>query len=428
MCFSGQGLPAIRPLLSLACGGNPGTPKPGSEGLINFGSLAVQGILSELTEGISEAAFVILFGGLTFNGTAFCGQGDVGDPGMSAQDWSDAVDYTNPVVNLPARIKAQQWFEHVIFPLVCDCSDGTAPPPPVTTGPPPVTTSPNTSPAPVGANCWDHSSTKTSSAPNTPLTWEDTLPEVTPTWSGAFAGVVGIQQPTPASITTTMTVGTEGTNPLAMQYQLTFYNSTGQVITGGGQVSNIQPGSGPQARNWAVPATAANWAIGSENNVGGATVATNRITMEATIYCAGQTPTTLLTPCCPPDPLVDQRLSAIMDMLTALLSEQSLAGKYQDTVRHAGLTGSGTININGATSAIRVEVKNDLSTWPQNPQTPTYYWSLGFITPVADGVPAKGTRLVYAQQLFEYLTFTDQISYALASSVQIDIVELTQGA
>jgi hypothetical protein len=115
-------------------------------------------------------------------------------------------------------------------------------------------------------------------------------------------------------------------------------------------------------------------------------------------------------------------------MLVELLSLQSLAGPYQDTIRHQNLTGNGTISINPASSAIRVEFKTDLTNWPHNPQTPNYYYSLGFVTPFAIGTPLRGQRIIYNRQTFTWPSYTDQIGYSMAPGLIFDLVELTRGA
>lgn len=419
----------ITPLAtSLACAGGPGTPKPGTAPLVSFSIGAVSAILGAMTDGVSALAIAVLFAGLSFDAGSFCQDGDVGDPGMTVDDWANALDYANPLTNVPAVLKAKQWFQHVIYPILCDCNDGTAPPPAVVTAPPALDTSPHTPPALLGPNCWSQDGTKFQSEPNGPLNWNDELPNIPPSQPSQVGFQVGIQTPLPTSASWTVTVGTEGANPLAVQGQLNFFTVGGTFIQGQG-ISFVSQAPGTTVtRTVPFPATAVNWNLGTENNVGGQSVATNSVKSTLTIYCTGQSPTSINTPCCPPDPSMDMRLAAIMDMLQQLLSLQPLGGPYQDTIRHSNLTGNGIITINPASSAIRVEVKNDLTNWPRHPQIPDYYFSLGFITPFAVGAPLRGQRLIYQHQTFTWPSYTDQIAYALEPSVQVDLVEQTRGA
>lgn len=417
-----------QPTDALACAGAPGVPKPGSEGIINFGSAAVQGILDDLTEGTSAIAFATIFGGATYNGTEFCSAGDVGDPGMSAQDWSDALDVTNPVVNAPARTKAQRWFQHVIFPIICNCANGTAPPPATPPGPPPVTTSPNTQPYTTGPNCWDHSAT----SPPIPNGWDTEYMQVfpnIPTTVQKTPPPLGIQQPLPAGYTVTITAGSEGSNPLPVSGNLNVFNSGGGLVgADSASWSNVSPGTSFTTPFVALTSTAAAWNMALFNTPGGGALSTNTATVELTIYCQGQSPTGVNSPCCPPDPSVDLRLGQLLDMVTQLLSLQALQGAYQDTITHPALSGNGTITINPASSAIRIDITTDLTSWPQYTQTPTYFLSLGFITPYAVGTPLRGQRVIYNHQTFTWPSYTDQVGYSLAPGITANIVELTRGA
>lgn len=72
-----------------------------------------------------------------------------------------------------------------------------------------------------------------------------------------------------------------------------------------------------------------------------------------------------------------------------------------------------------------MEVNNPLTSWPNNPGTPNYYFSLGFATPFAGGTPLKGQRLVYNHQVFSWPTYTDAIGYTLYPDVNIDLIELS---
>jgi hypothetical protein len=421
-------MPAIRPLLALACGGAAGVIKPTSQRFTYISASALALIFAEITDGLSLITLTAFLAGQTYDLFGICASGDPGDPGMSAQDWADAVDFGNPVVNLPARTKAGQWLIHYMWPNWCDCADGTVPPANTVTQPPAGSANQGTPPAGAGANCWDNTVTE---PPTLAQGQAYDLSKAQPQLPASYAGgpyVFHLPTPTPASVELFVTPNQEGSNAEGVNVFVNWFNANGTSVQPGFQFSALTPGETTDSGLIPVPTTAVNWDFAVTNVSGGGVASTNTCTLRLVIYCAGESPTTINSPCCPPDPSVDARLSAIIDMLTALLSEQSLQGAYQDTVRHAGLSGSGTIAINAATSAIRVEVKSDLTSWPSTAQVPTYYYSLGFITPSSSGIPSKGTRLVYATQIYSYLLYVDHIDYALAAPVVIDVVELTQGA
>jgi hypothetical protein len=138
--------------------------------------------------------------------------------------------------------------------------------------------------------------------------------------------------------------------------------------------------------------------------------------------CAGLNSPT--TPCCPPDPNLDIRLTQITQLLYELLSKSGSQGAYVDGPAHTGLSGQGTISISPSSRAIRLDVTSDLGSWPHNVQTPTYFFSLGFVTPYAVGTPLKGTRLIYNHQTFSWPTYTDTIGYTFSPGITANLVEL----
>lgn len=420
---------SVAPLATLACSGQPGAIKPGLERSVYVTGAAVAAIADRLVKDVSTRAVLGgLLAGVTFDLTHVCGDGDPGEPSMTAEDWLDAIDYARPGVNIPAGAKVLQWFTHLMWPVWCDCSNGTSPPENTVTPPPVSDSNPNTAPGPVGGGCWTSSQTR---LPNysSLLAWNfnDTLPQIAPFWNNGGLDIPTIQTPAPASLVVTMSAGTEGASPGTASGQVNFYNASHQPA-GVGNVGGAAPGASITSNPIVIPATAVSWqGIATSISQPGGT-ATNRVTWTSTIYCQGESPTNVITPCCPPDPSLDIRLRGIMDMLTQLLSLQSLAGPYVPSVSHTGLSGQGTISINPASSAVRFDVTSDLSSWPHNPQTPNYYYSLGFVTPFAVGTPLRGQRLIYNHQIFTWPSYTDTIGYTFPPGITANLVELTQGA
>lgn len=132
--------------------------------------------------------------------------------------------------------------------------------------------------------------------------------------------------------------------------------------------------------------------------------------------------------CCPPDPSIVLALNNILSIVTRMEQEleQLRTKPYVDGPRHSNLTGNGSIAIDPKSVAIRVEIKSDLTNWPRHPQIPTYYYSVGFITPFAVGTPLKGARLVYQNQIYTWPSYTDRIAYSLEGGVIVDLVELSK--
>ena len=418
----------MQPSQQLACNGAPGIPKPGAAPIVSVTMGMAEAILTGMTGGVSAFALAVLFAGLSFDLGQLCGEGDPGDPGMTLTDWTNAINYAEPQLNIPAVKKARQWFVHAMFPVWCDCSDGSSPPPNSTIAPPTNSPPPGTPSAPVGGGCWNATQT---SLP-IPNGWDESYMNVFPVIPTPVQKTPppnAIQTPLPSGFTVTVQAGNEGSTPIGVSGNINLFTSGGVLIGASSpNWQNVAPGTSYTTPYTTIPTNAAAWNMALYNSLGGGALSTNTATITLTIYCQGQSPTTLQAPCCPPDPSVDLRLGALFDMMQQLLSLQALKGAYQPTITHAGLSGDGTITINPASSAIRVDITSDLSHWPNNPQTPTYFYSLGFITPYAVGTPLKGSRVVYNHQTFTWPSYTDQIGYALAAGVTANIVELTQGA
>jgi hypothetical protein len=94
-------------------------------------------------------------------------------------------------------------------------------------------------------------------------------------------------------------------------------------------------------------------------------------------YCNGVVPT-LQQPCCPPDPSANARLDAILNMVT-LLQRQLAPFAYIEGSVHAGLSGSGTIAIQGL-----LGVKVDVTTLPgslgESGVLPVELFDVGYVT------------------------------------------------
>ncbi len=149
------------------------------------------------------------------------------------------------------------------------------------------------------------------------------------------------------------------------------------------------------------------------------------VLLRARWTCTAVAPNTLITPCCPPDSSLDSRLNYLIQLAHANigLTGQSLKG-HVDGTRHAGLSGAGTVTLVDSVQAIRVEIKTGLSALAFNPGDPNYYFSAGFVTPIAAGTPLRGSRLIYAAQTFPIASYVDQIGFTLPPAQTVDIVEL----
>jgi hypothetical protein len=402
--------------------------KPGYERTVYMGMPAIEALVA--TYGTPAAAVIMapVIGAITYDLLHVCNSGDPGDPGLGPPDFVDAVDTSNIIAMGAAWRKIQQWFVHVMWPVWCNCADGTIPPPATSLPLPPATVNPGLPGGTTGPNCWDANGTKA---------WDTT----TGWWFGHLLPQLGsppqygtdsyapqlLPTPKPTSVQWTLHCDSAGNNALGFASWIQFWDVNGTILTNDSWTDGGQPVGSPPRTHWMnIPAAAAYLLVsGVPVGVGNPT---NVAQGHVTLFCGGQTPSTPNTPCCPPDPLLDQRLTTIVGMLQQL-ANQVLVGNagLVDADRHSGLSGSGTVTLRNACAAVRVEVTSNLGGWPNNPGSPNYYFSLGFITSVAVGAPLKGWRLVYSRQTFPLEAYADQVGYTLPPGVVVDLVEQLAG-
>jgi hypothetical protein len=104
-------------------------------------------------------------------------------------------------------------------------------------------------------------------------------------------------------------------------------------------------------------------------------------------------------------------------------------GPTVDSTVHANLSGNGRVTISPTAAGVRIEITSRPPDWPAGKTDPAYLFSIGFITPRAQGTALRGSRLVYDHQIYEYPYYVDEVDYALALGVTVRLIELvTQSA
>jgi hypothetical protein len=100
---------------------------------------------------------------------------------------------------------------------------------------------------------------------------------------------------------------------------------------------------------------------------------------------------------------------------------------YADATVHAGLTGAGSFTLHDAALALRMEVTAGIPVDRQYAGNPVYYFDVGHVTPLINGSPLRGERLVYQKQLKLLPSLTDSIGYTFSQGVVVNITELVRG-
>jgi hypothetical protein len=412
----------------LACNGLPGVPKPGLPRQIAVNSSNLSGFLGLILEDPAAIPITLVVGGVLWDLNQLCGAAQPPDPVLTPQDFVDAVDIGNIVANGNAVNRIRQWFNFMMWPTWCDCADGTAPPAATTSPLPNVGVGSGLPAGPIGATCWDATATISKNTPQE-YVFARTFPVTSdlPGWDPA-SGPAPQRLPTPTP-TQVFFTGTRNNTIHPNEFfscSLLCYDTTGARLVAGDFDGTTTPVNTASRIGGTVVANAGYyWPVVS---VIGTLTDPDTATGRVELFCGPSTPTTPLVPCCPPDTSLDTRLRRIEDYERVIIQLLGTAGRaLVDGVRHAGLSGGGSLVFTDAALAVRVEIKNLPPSWPQNVQTPPYLFSAGFITPTAEGVAMRGSRLIYESQTFPLDRHATGIDWQLPVGLTIDIVELLPG-
>lgn len=420
------------------CGGGTSGVRPGFEDRQTLTSAAISVALT--AAGLPELAAVLagVIRVSNFFLPTFCSGDPPADPGLTADDVANALNFQDIAVSAPAVQKVTQWFLSHYWYTACQCTSVATPAPPPLSAPTGygkdggLTTAQN-------VRCYEttapYSNTGRASG-RAPLDLTSIwVPATTDTKNVTinFPGgaVPSVARRIPAGVTainfTTKNSGVASPSGVnATDVSALFWDASGNHVDSQQFLTTQNVQIGPITGNISLGPSSLYLSLAGEQTFN-AQVANQVSSWDVDLWfvCGGSG---LQQPCCPPDPIVNTKLDQLFGMVEQLLSLQGLAGPYQETVHHNNLSGEGVVTINPASSAIRVDVTSDLSNWPRHPQTPNYYLSLGFITPFAVGTPLRGQRLIYNKQIFQWPSYTDQIAYTFEPGVVANLVELTQGA
>lgn len=398
------------------CGGGTSSPKPPltnpyviftADKLVN---LVATGGFTWLEDWVPGA------GQLTFHLPEFCATDPPPMPSIDAARVASWAISPTGAANLRADMNAI--VSNILWPTVCQCDSAPQPLPPTPTPQPPgVTVNPPQVLTPTGSPCGSERTLGTQAVFDASggfvfdsQTWLQFPP--TTQWCSFSVNVSG--------------AGAAATYPYDWEFD---WKATqgGPVIEALNYHQDHQDAVFRTTKTNAIVPPGATYPV---VKVHSAAAAGQTFTVSAafTPYCTAPGPD-LTTPCCPPDPVTQQLLFQIYATVSDIMSQlEGVKGPYIDTVHHTGLSGGGTLGLQPKTVAVRVDITSDLSGWPKNPQTPDYYFSLGFLTPYAVGTPLKGARIVYHGQTFPWPSYTDQVGYQLSPSIVATITELQVAA
>lgn len=424
------------------CSGGLSSPKSGVVGQVTATVEAVAATLALAGLELPAGVVALIGAGINFYAPTFCANDPPPDPHPTQQDLADALNWGVPSVNLPAIFKYQQWFLSHYWYDICQCTNGATPVSPVLSPPGQSTDSPR---LPTGPNqpCFQNSYSDSFPVQASGVRTHDLTGQLLPTSGSPIlvqmplnGNVVDNQPAWPISPTVTefSAVGTRHQQDTSMnvgsQLATTFltYSAAGAflgsllLLQNGSQETNTTVVRKGAASVW--PAAATHYAITSVTAASalGPNIALQSDTIDVVGTCSGGP---LEQACCPPDPSIDARLNQIISYLQFLMGQHpTTSTSWTDGIRHTGLTLSGRVQLAAGVTGVRVEVTQVPPTSAIITGDPTFYWEMGFITPIAVDIPLRGQRLVFNPEIFSLPPQTTGVAWSLPQLCTINLVEL----
>lgn len=156
----------------------------------------------------------------------------------------------------------------------------------------------------------------------------------------------------------------------------------------------------------------------------GATQTTAVVSVVVDFFCGGQNPGQVVSPCCPPDPIMTGMLTQILNYVT-LIQRQAVPFGYVLGTAHTALSGAGALSISGLLG-VKVSVTTLPSSYGVAGTSPPEHFDLGFVTfGTPDGFPSafRLTRNPQTMMPARCSVYTD-LDYDLAPGVVVTITEL----
>jgi hypothetical protein len=379
-----------------------GVAKAGFSALQYVGPGAIGGALAGLS-GWQGAAVGAAIGALTYELATFCPGGPPAQPTFTVADVAALLTPITSPDYIAAAAKFRDFLGAVFWPVFCECSGGTSVAPAPSTYPsggPQV--QPSGSGAPTPCLSLSH------------LTFTGSL--TTPNDIVSMLAVHGKPQLLHAHIDTT-TAGSGPFSTLTLQFSYTPQQFGTRVNFGAvrtivaNQVYDFYEQL-PVVDAYSTQITAT-WVSGTNGT-------STFTTLEN--FCNGGP--FAATPCCPPDNALQAQLDQILSMIT-LIQRQAVPFAYVPGTVHTGLSGNGTISINGLIGA-KVDVTTLPSRFGLRGASPVEYFNLGFITfGTADGFPSSYTldhdpMLLLPARCSAYT----ELDYDLSPGLVVTITEL----
>lgn len=412
--------------MTAICSGGTSESKAGFGASVAMGIPAIAALLNNIPTpwAVGLAAYI---GILNYDLTTFCADDPPAVPTITAADVAALLSVSSEshliaLHKFADLVGAYSWY------TFCKCSSVTTPAPP--TAPTAPTGLPDFNPPigapPPAAPCWDKLAVGLTGGSVT-LAHNCTLLVAPPGASHAQgnSGVDGLIYAIPVPLPTTLEmVCSVDASPASQQvfFFFQFFTSTGAQLASGsvsllsGQTSTVTA---------VVPSNAVYWEFATAWTNAAYSVKAN---MEVRYWCAGQSPTATLAPCCPPDEIASGLLDQILQYVT-LLQRQMVPFAYIDGATHTGLTGAGTEAIQGLLG-VRVNFTNLPTSLGRAGEDPEVIFDAGWIA-IGDSsgwFEKVRIRTSPFQWLPRQMSTATLLGYELEGSVEVTLTELEREA
>lgn len=423
-------------MTALCPGGGPSEPIAGTDAAVGLNGAIIAAFASSL--GFPELAPVIAVAtaGVVLSVDLFCAADPPSDPGLTQQDWLDAQDPGVPENYFPALGRIKDWFLNRYWHNLCQCTGGSTPPAPGPNLPTGIGVGPGLPSGGVTGACWDvtlnNALDPAGAGPSIPAgSWVDLSSQLlpvnntTPAGPGGPGGAPINVNAIPSGISNMVLHTSTSVAPVANAINMSIFFSatpTGAPIAHlntrilVGQTSNTQMLA-------TVPSGALWWGTNLQNTDN---ATPHAVTNHFTYSCAGTGATA--TPCCPPDPLVDQYLVSIMGVVNQiLLSQPTPVTSWAESSAHVGLTGNGSIAISGTAVAVKVSLTSIPGFIGQDLTSPTFYFDVGYLVFTTIEGSYSSQRVTFGTQVFSVPTLGFTVNYTFLNGVVATITELVRG-
>lgn len=417
-----------------------GTAKPGVDPVVTLAGSGLAGFLTRIL-GPKAAPFAAVLGYVSQQTSGFCAAGPPVLPTLTATDYANLILESLGIASPDSTVVAKltDVVHYYLWYDLCQCVGVATPPPTLSVEPPSAPGLNDGYGPPPNSPCIDV--TKGVNGLNSGFTRTFSPSDIRPigslteqffssatlttavmtNWDGApTVPAVKLPNPLPINLTGVVSDVVAQQNNFAQTLCCSILNAAGAITT---DTFILHGFNGSVITQPSVPYV---FKTGDDRlvlfNIVGGQPAGGGYQAHVQLNCTGAG---VSSACCPPDPTTNALLVQIKNLIEALqLGGGGGPTSWKDGPRHTLLGDHGHFVLSKGAVGVRAEVHTLPPTSPPHTGDPTYYYDLGFVTPMAIDVPLRGQRLLFNPQSFALPQFADGVAYTFLHGTQADLVEL----